>query len=132
MMVVVILAAISMQALAGAGTFAPRQELNVSEAVIVRDLATIARRLEDGESATMPRSVRSGMLGPASVVLTPAEAAVVVDDDNGLAVLVEHGLPLDADIARHLVCLSVRHGSSGTLRYLQARVRQVDPGECRR
>jgi hypothetical protein len=132
MVLVFVLMITSMLAVTRQGPFAQTEVPNVSEAVLARDLATVVRRLEDGESATTPRTLRAGLLGPAAIVLTPAEAAIVVDDANGLEVLVSHGLPLDLDTAQHLVCLSVGRGSGGTLRYLAQRVPKVDPRVCGR
>ena len=82
----------------------PRQELNLSEAAAVRDVAEIVRLIESSENPDAARDVRPGFLADHAVRATPLEAAVAVRDPEIARVLLVNGARMDAQVWNRLRC----------------------------
>ena len=87
----------------------PRQQLNLSEAAAVRDVAEIVRLIESSEDPDAARDVRSGLLTEHAVRLTPLEAAVAAGDPEIARVLLVNGASMDAQVWNRLRCSAEGH-----------------------
>jgi hypothetical protein len=68
-------------------------DLTMSEAAALRDPATVLLQLEQGQDPLQRYSVRSGLLGPDALRLTPMEAAIREDRIEVAAVLLRGAVP---------------------------------------
>jgi len=82
----------------------PDQQLNLSEAAGMRDLAEVSHRIQQGEDPNAAREIRAGLLFDRPVSLTPIEAAVEAGDSAMLDVLFRSGVELDAATWSRLRC----------------------------
>jgi hypothetical protein len=82
----------------------PRQQLNLSEAAAVRDVAEIARLIESSEDPNAAREVRAGLLAEHAVRATPLEAAVAMRDPEVARLLLVNGAVMDAQVWNRLRC----------------------------
>jgi hypothetical protein len=79
---------------------------NLSEAAAVRDVAEVARLIEEGEDPNAARDIRAGLLSEATVRLTPLEAAVVANDENMVMHLLDSGAVINTTRWNRLHCLA--------------------------
>jgi hypothetical protein len=82
----------------------PRQQLNLSEAAAVRDVAEIVRLIETSEDPDVARDIRPGLLAEQAVRATPLEAAVAAKDPEIARVLLVNGAVMDAQAWSRLRC----------------------------
>ena len=82
----------------------PHQQMNLSEAAAVRDLAEIVRLIESSEDPDAPRDIRPGFLAEHRVRATPLEAAVAAGDPEVARVLLTNGAVMDAQVWNDLRC----------------------------
>ena len=82
----------------------PDDQLNLSEAAGMRDIAEVARRIQQGEDPNAKREIRPGLLFDNPVSLTPLEAAVEAGDSAMIDVLFRTGAVLDAGNWSRLRC----------------------------
>ena len=71
---------------------------SVPEALALRDPATAARMVEDGESVDAIGLIRAGVVGGQPILATPLEAAVMADAAVSFEHLVSHGAPVTANL----------------------------------
>ena len=90
---------------------APR---SVPEAIALKDEATAARLLEDGDGVDAIGLIRAGILSSQPVLATPLEAAVLVDAATAFEYLRARGATLTADLS----CLARDIGARAILRRL--------------
>lgn len=65
--------------------------ISLCEAIVVRDIAQVVRRVEAGEDPNRSCPVDEGANRGASRLMTPLEAATAAGDPAIVNVLVEHG-----------------------------------------
>jgi hypothetical protein len=94
----------------GPGVRWPAYELNLAEAVAVRDTAEVVRQLEAGADPNLRQPVRPGLLGSAAVEALPLEAAVSIRRPELVAVLRQRGAEAGPDTWRRLTCFAQREG----------------------
>lgn len=80
---------------------------SVPEAIAMRDDAAAARLIEGGEDVRAIGLVRAGVLGDRPLLVTPLEAAVLVDATAMLDFLVANGATVPTD----LTCLAADAGA---------------------
>jgi hypothetical protein len=113
---------------AGVNVLWRAERLNLSEAVVLRDLAEAARLIEEGADVNAPLPIRKGGFADANVVLTPIEAAVAGDRPNAFDLLLARGAHLEPSALPRLMCLARRAESEEML----ARLRDIsdDVPDC--
>lgn len=120
----VILAAASFgmlaMAVAGAHPMWPTQRLNMSEAAVLRDAATVLQLLRAGESPRERRDIRAGFFFERSVRLTPLEAAIAAGRSEIVDVLLGAGEGRTWPEWVHARCLAASVQDPATERLLDA------------
>ena len=79
-------------------------QLNIAEAAAMRDVAEVARRMQQGEDPNADHEIRPGLLFGHAVSLTPLEAAVEAGDSAMIDVLFRAGAVPDAGTWSRLRC----------------------------
>ena len=106
-LVTVGLAVIACAEILGAHPLTMGPPRSVPEAIVMRDDAGAARLIEEGADIRAIGLVRSGVLTDRPLLLTPLEAAVLVDATPMLDYLVDRGATLPDDLA----CLAADIGA---------------------
>jgi hypothetical protein len=113
------LAVIACAELAGLHPLTMGEPRSVSEAIVMRDLASAARMVESGADVNAIELIRPGVLADRALLTTPGEAAVIVDDSPALEFLASRGAALQGD---HLMCLADDLGARSVRSHLAASV----------
>jgi hypothetical protein len=98
-LVTVGLAVIACAEILGAHPLTMGPPRNVPEAIVMRDDAAAARLIEEGADMRAIGLVRSGLLTDRPLLVTPLEAAVLVDATSMLDYLVGRGVTLPDELA---------------------------------
>lgn len=110
--------------------FWPRQQITMAEAAALRDPGTVVRLIESGVDPNGPMAVRPGVLDDRGHHMTPAEAAILADRSEVMAVLVARGARADEERVRSWACLAAAAAKRETLAYLRAVYPQWVTGSC--
>ena len=122
MIVAVIEAGSLVLALGGNHPSWPDYQLNLSEAVAVRDTAETTRQLEAGEDPSARRRVRPGLMGnDVEVAASPLEAAVSIGRTELMGLLFERGARLSQPEWERLRCAARALEDDAVLAALDAR-----------
>jgi hypothetical protein len=101
------LACLAVAELVGAHPLTIGPPRSVPEAIAMRDEAAAARLIEAGEDVRAIGLVRAGVLGDRPLLVSPLEAAVLVDATAMLDYLVANG----ATVPNELTCLAADAGA---------------------
>ena len=102
--------------------------LNMSEAAVARDVATIAAMLERGDDPDVKHAIRPALLDSARGELTPLEAGAIAGRLEVIHLLLTHGATIDQRRRSELACEAMRRGYTDVADYLAGEA--VSP-DCR-
>ena len=105
-------------AAAGAHPMWQQQPVNMSEAAALQDSATVLRMLRRGESLRAVRPVRAGVLSPATVMVTPLEAAIAARRAEVVEILMWSAEGVDPETWTRLRCLAASASDEDVARVL--------------
>jgi hypothetical protein len=93
--------------------------LNLSEAALAADTATVARLIEEGEDVNVRRPIRPAVGGADALMLTPLEAAVSERRPELVTFLVSRGARPEAATLRRVWCEAVAGGDRDVIAALE-------------
>lgn len=104
MLLLVTSVALAAGAVVGIEPFWPVEEVSLSEAATLEDIASVVQMIRHGADPSAPAPVRAGVLRAHAVRVTPVEAAVDARRADVLRVLLGNGATLSAPARLPLLC----------------------------